>query len=321
VLSGRWKLFGASAVISAALIGTGAYFYFERGLPNRFPPEVTKWVPEGHPLGELTGLHQLYTEGTLPEIGTPAAEDPNGKILLWGDSHSMSMLPVLEDLAKEYNVTLFAATQPGVAPIPFTYGHRWAPEMEDQTGEEVVDFISENGITDIILIARWHLYTLGTESGELRYILSDSETKSNTLAQGQEVFIKNLQRGLKHWEEAGVRVWIMEDVATQNRSVPGTLAQAASRGLDTNSFARTAEEVQETNHAVKAILDRATIGFPVQYIDPLPYFYDLSGIYLVEKDGKTLYNDAHHISPYASRMLKPLLIPLFESATDQPATR
>ena len=49
-------------------------------------------------------------------------------------------------------------------------------------------------------------------------------------------------------------------------------------------------------------------------LDPLPWLRDENGDYPLIKDGQSYYTDSHHLSPYATVLLKPLLIPVFESA-------
>ncbi len=314
-LATRNSLFVAAAVVSALMIGVGAYIYRKDGFPNRFSPDVLKFAPEAHPYNELSGLPELIEAGTLPAVGASDEAEPAGKILVWGDSHAMAMLPILDDLGKELGVTVYAATKPGSPPVPHTFRRREDNEHRPpHLGKPVLRFIRENDIKEVLLIARWSIYLFGGDSGDLRYLLSDSETRSSNAGQARKVFVKNLKQAISDWEEQGVKVWVMKDVVTQITDVPSALAQLASRGRDLNSFARRASEVEAENAEINQIIHEATEESSAKVIDPLPLFLDKSGKYLVVKDGHTLYGDRHHLSPYGSRILRPIMEPIFKEA-------
>ncbi len=313
-LPGRWKFLATMAAACVLTIGVGGISSLKDGLPSRFPPGISGFTPEPHPLAELSGLSQLYENSTLPEVGTPSSENPRGTLLLWGDSHAIAMLPVLDDLGKEYGVTVYVATRPGVAPVPDTWSKRWAPDLANREGDPVIDFIHEQKIDHVLLIARWSIYLFGTEGEDMKYLLSDKQQESKSPADSQAVFLRHMRSRQLSWKENGIQSWAMKEVPSQFRPVPGVLAQATLRGQDPNELARPSDDVEALAERDHPWLSKAMLEDDGKLLDPLPWLRDENGDYPLIKDGQSYYTDSHHLSPYATLLLKPLLIPVFESA-------
>ena len=49
----------------------------------------------------------------------------------------------------------------------------------------------------------------------------------------------------------------------------------------------------------------------VSVLDPIPFLADQNGLCRVERDGRALYADRHHLSIYGAMQLRPLFEPIF----------
>tara|TARA_R110002096_G_scaffold44488_7_gene119548 strand:+ start:1984 stop:3960 length:1977 start_codon:yes stop_codon:yes gene_type:complete len=310
----RTPLFLTAAAGSAFILLIGFAFHQSDGLASRFPTKVTQFEPTPHPFETLDGLTHFDETGDLPVAGTTNSP-PAGDLLVWGDSHAMSMLYALDEMGKEDLIRIHIATRPGLPPVPNTYVRRMTNTYD--RGKPVMNYIEQNDIKHILLIARWRIYLLGTTDGNLSRLLCDDETQSTTPNEAEKVFIRNLNAAIREFEKEGISVWLMEDIPAHSRPVPATLQQTASRNLDLNTFARPAAEVDADNDRIRKLFQQALEGTNATLLDPLPFFFDPSGVYLIAKDGIPLYNDAHHLSPIGSQLLKPLLKPVFESASSK----
>lgn len=306
------ELFAVAAFLATLFIATGTILYKNDGIPGRLPEHVSRHRRTPSAFNATPGLLQLAETGTLPVIG--AGEESNaGNLLAWGDSHMMSMLPAFDRLGRENGVKVHLAVKPGFCPIAETYSAK-NPNLGEDPGSRVLKYLETSRIEHVFMTARWDLYVFGRPGGEYDFLLSDAATRSRTPEEAARIFVKYLRKTILRLNEMGVRVWVMRDVGLQPRSVPETVAQAASRGLDLNSFAISASEVRTKAEPINALLEEALAGLDVTVLDPIPYLTDDAGRYLMAKDGVAIFNDRDHFSPTGSNVLAPLLIPVFKSA-------
>ncbi len=313
LLRERRRLFAATGVVAALLAGVGALVYRGEGMPSRMPEEVRRHTKVPSPYVSVRGIDQLVSEANLPVLGDSTAT-ASGKVLLWGDSHAMSLLPVFDELGKVHRVAVLAATQPEIAPVAGTYtpGRR---HHRLEHGDLVVACALEQGIDEVVLAARWSIYAFGTPDGDRRWLLGDADTATRRPEEAQQVFAKRLRETVVRLSEGGARVWFFREVGLQPFSVPEAVAQAASRGMDLNAFALPVSRFREERAPLDALVERALDGLPVGFLDPLPVLADGNGLYPMAADGVALYQDRHHLSPYGSKRLSALFAPVFEAAS------
>lgn len=308
----RKQLVVMAAVLGCLFIVTGTILYKSDGIPGRLPEHVSKHQRTPSPFDGTPGLLQLAETGTLPVIGAEAGSNA-GNLLVWGDSHMMSMLPAFDKLGRENGVKVHLAVKPGLCPIAETYSPK-NRHLGQDPGSRVLTFLETSRIKHVFMTARWDLYVFGRPGGERDFLLCDAATRSRTPEEAARIFVKYLRKSVLRLNEMGVKVWLMRDVGLQPRSVPETVAQAASRGMDLNSFAISASEVRAKAEPINALLDEALAGLDVVILDPIPYLTDDAGRYLMAKDGTAIFNDRDHFSPGGSCVLAPLLLPVFKSA-------
>lgn len=313
LLPDRRGLFAAAAVAGALLAGLGAATYRSGGFPGRMPEEVRLHERERSPYVSAQGISQLRESGSLPLFGHPAdaPDPPAGELLLWGDSHAVSLLPLFDELGAAHRVSVHAAAQPEIGPFVGAYTprrRRYAPD----DAERVLDYALQHGIRHVVLAARWSIYGLGAPDGDRRWLLGDGETTDPR--QAEAVFERGLRRTVERLDEAGVRVWLFREVIQHPREVPETVAQSALRGRDLNTAAIPAEAVWERRRPIDALIDRGLAGLPVGYLEPLPFLIDESGRYLLAHGGRALFSDRHHLSAWGTRRIEGLVVPVFEAA-------
>ena len=307
----RKKLFAVAAILSVLFIVTGTVLYKTDGVPGRFPEHVSRHQKTHSAFDGIRGLSQLSETGTLPVIGAEG-ESAKGSMLVWGDSHMGALMPLFDKLGKEHGIRIYPVATPGICPTAETYSASSSHAGKDP-GTPVLKFLEANPIKHVFMTSRWDLYVYGLPGGEKNYLLSDAETRSRTPEEAAPIFVKYLRKTVSRLNELGIKVWLMRDVGLQPRSVPETVAQAASRGMDLNSFAIPASRVRAKAKPINALLDEALAGLDVTILDPIPYLTDNSGRYMMAKDGVAIFNDRDHFSPTGSNVLAPLLTPVFKS--------
>ncbi len=312
----RKQLFAVAAVLSVLFIVTGTILYKTDGVPGRFPEYVSKHQKIRSPFDHTGGLAQLSKNGTLPVIGAEG-ESARGSMLVWGDSHMGALLPVFDKLGKEHGIKIYPVQTPGICPTAETYSVS-SSEAGKDPGTPVLKYLETSPIKQVFMTARWDLYVFGLPGGEKNYLLCDGETRSRTPEEAGRILVKYLRKTVSRLNEMGIKVYLMRDVGLQPRSVPETVAQAASRGMDLNSFSIPASQVRAKAAPMNALLDEALAGLDVTILDPIPSLTDDSGRYLMAKDGVAIFNDRDHFSPAGTNIMVPLLTPVFESAISLP---
>lgn len=316
VLCGKRKqLFAVAGTISILFIIFGTVLYKTDGIPDRFPEEVSRHRRIPSPFDNIAQLKEFVVTGNLPAVGGDP-ELVENKMVLWGDSHAMCLLPTFDRLGKEKEVAILAAVEPGVCPIAETYSAGNAHDNEDP-GSSVLRYVEANQIKHVLMSSRWDLYVFGMPGGDKGRLLCDANTRSKTSEESARIFVEYLRKNVTRLNEMGVKVWFMRDVGMQPRSVPETVAQAASRGMDLNSFAISASEIRERVKPINLLIDEALDGLEVTILDPIPHLTDDSGLYLMAKDGKAIFNDRDHLSPFGSTLLSPLFMPVIEAAANE----
>jgi hypothetical protein len=106
----------------------------------------------------------------------------------------------------------------------------------------------------------------------------------------------------------------MRSVPQQPHRVPEALARIAIRGETPDALAWSVAIHRERDRRENEILDQAVAGTGASLLDPLPFLGDGSGTMPMVREGKALYMDRDHLSPYGSMLLVPLFDELFRAS-------
>ncbi len=294
----------------AVMIAIGLYFSESKGLPERFSPEVIEMTDDPSTHYRIRAWDYYQKHQTFPTLG-PSPEEADRQMLIWGDSHALALLPLLEELATEHNICLHIAAHPSTPPLLDVYTERIGKSFLDW-GNLVLDYAGENTISTVLLHARWRIYTEGPPDGDMRSLVSTTTVHSRTPGQAEEVFLSSLERTLRALEEEGLTIALMDDVPFQPKSVPETVILAGVRGMDPNTLGPRKETQQALTRRIDKLIEKAIDGTSVLHFDPDPYLLDKeTDRFALLRDEKILFTDQHHLSPNGTRQLRPLLEPFF----------
>jgi len=288
------SVFTVAGVITAMLLITGLVVVQKQGLPSRISPEVLKYANGSAVETELR--HEMSLEdaitGNFIELGEGNKKLPID-ILVWGDSHAMAVLPVLDVLCKEHSIRGVAATHSSTAPLVGYESNSEYSLGEDSVAysNAIVEFIRRMKIRKVILVARWRGYD---EDGLKRGILS-------TLAS---------------LEQTEAKYWIMKPVPEYPWSVPKALAAAAQFGRNPEAIGlRLVDHTKASGSLDPIFIEAEGLGFGI--LDPIDVFYDSTqGHCRVAEDGFSLYSDTHHLTALGAMLLRPMFEPIFLKETE-----
>jgi hypothetical protein len=206
------------------------------------------------------------------------------RLLVWGDSHAMCLLPGIEALCIHYRIAARAATQSSAVPVlDYARGDRW-PGRQQRFNDAVLNYIRDSAITDVMLVGRW--------------------AGSNTDPAFPPALLKTVERvkALK------VRVYVVNDVPDYRCDVPETLAQLVWRGKNPSEIAKYRNDYRRDNAAYLSLgpsLRRlgATVLEPERSLDAanngLPF-----------DAGGSFYADAQHLSAHGAMIARAALEPV-----------
>ena len=218
------------------------------------------------------------------------------KILLWGDSHASAILPILQEIASNKSLELHILTSNGCPPL--------LSLETDKPGcltanDAVARIVRSGGYASIIVAANWQSYG---NSNNIRL-------GKDSLGRDAPELTKALERTLSRISKSGARAIVVGQVPVYVADVPTSLAKAVYyRTLDA---VLGYERKLPAHHHDTPYLDKAIQARSPIFVRPSEHMCTEFGCKLIE-DGKSLYKDRSHLSPFGSRILYE---PLFSALT------
>src|ERR1039457_156002 len=200
----RPQIYAFAGASMAVLLAGGLLLFHGRGVPSRFHGKALSYVKSRNHRAFLneTSLQQAMN-GQFVEIGSHDTNQPIS-LLIWGDSHAMSVTPVLDELCRRFSCRGIQATCSATAPIL-----RYADTNRFGLGEKspvfanaVLTFITQRQVKNVVLAARWS-----------SYLTSDS-AKTQLLATVRAI------------ANSGARAYVLKDVPYQDHDLTRLTAVA-----------------------------------------------------------------------------------------------
>ena len=271
-------------------------------MPSRVPAGAIQYAAgrtDQAFIHELDLKHALA--GEFIELGAKEKNLPVA-LFVWGDSHAMAAMPILDILCKEHSLRGVAATRSATTPL---IGYEEPSPVSLRTEspafkEAIVRFIRDNHVRNVLLVARWDYYI-------------DFDKGTDRLRRGALETINVLQ-------DTGARIWIMRQVPRQPWDVPHALASAVLHGGAPEEFGSPLAEIRKESQRQDTIFEGLGTLFPnVTVLDPVPLFVDTPGRCRVAQGGKALFRDSDHLSVAGAMLLRPLFQPIIEGSIKRPA--
>tara|TARA_B110000444_G_scaffold241668_1_gene258286 strand:- start:682 stop:2628 length:1947 start_codon:yes stop_codon:yes gene_type:complete len=112
--------------------------------------------------------------------------------ILFGDSHSLSLRQLIDDMARQKGIKVFLTGASGCLPFIGIYPNRTDQNLKNCNllNERVYKFSKDENIKGIILSARWSYYTLGDYGLSGSMLISDKQNGPFTLQHSIDTFSK-----------------------------------------------------------------------------------------------------------------------------------
>lgn len=290
----RAHVFAFASIVTGLLFLSGLAIDRKAGIPSRLPPEVRQYADAST---NKAFLREIVLNEALQEdfvkLGTGNKNQPVS-MLVWGDSHAMAVMPVIDDLCRNHSLRAIGAAHSFTPPL---LGYE-SDDRESLQGDSIpynqaiLDWVRRKRVNHVLLVAYWSFY-LNADNGPDR------------LRRGLLATISALQ-------ESGANVWVLRQVPKHRWNVPKALASTVLSGGNPAELGLPIAEQLKAFHSQDAIFE-GLAARGVTVLDPTSFFFRPPDLYRAAADGKALYYDSHHLTIDGAMLLRPLFDPLWSA--------
>lgn len=305
--------FGALGLLFLMGISISAY----RGMPSRFPAELQQFAEgrtdidprrkESHNLNAVK-----LRESGVPVLSEGRGENTGAELLVWGDSHCASIIPVIRKLCELNQVRAFAATQDSTIPLLDTYKADQPTSFFRDYNEAMLDFALKNEVVHILLAGKWSgcinpgAQDRNVRSRSLLRSVSLDEGEDHSEEHSHQVFKAAFRETIERLQSSGCRVWVLEEVPKQEGIVPNLLMDAILGGKDPAEVGVALDDHLDRTREVRQIFSETGPSQSVTFLNPLPILTGGGDICNAAHEGRALYSDDNHLSVSGAMRLRPL---------------
>lgn len=282
-----------SALALGALIAAGSAIAANDGKISRVPPQALAWLGAYmDPKYAYPVMPSRVKSDTLPTVGVDDPEvDPT--ILIWGDSHAMAVMSVIDEVCRESGQRALGAWYASTLPVRgyYSWGRYGLNEKAIPFAEDLFVMIQEKKIRKVILIAYWTSYFEQPPETYVQHGIS------------KDPFVQALMQTVKDLQAIGVRVYFQRQAPNYAVRVPEELARQSLFGQIPTTGPITMQSLIIDSEPMR-LLERELAAAGVVMIDTVAAISTPAGVPMVALDGKSLYGDNHHLSTHGAALVK-----------------
>jgi peptidoglycan/LPS O-acetylase OafA/YrhL len=309
----RWasnnKRFIAYAGLAAVFLCT-ASFSVACFLRSNYPDEFTSGfqIPE-YPLRVCPSWWSARPESDHPGFcGDPTALGPDPAFVIWGDSHAGVIAPFCDSLARSRKLRGVCLVRSAMVPLVGAWCNLPTLSVKDAQlhwGEEVADWIEENKVRDVIIVARWDCKVPppSVQVGPGYVGLIRDRTSGISQAEARVVWEQTFRRTVSRLQSCGTRVWFLMQVPVQKKDVFGRLI--GPLGISKQDYHNQQLEVERVLRSCSSPM--------LKVIGPGSNWFDRDEYSVIADNGGSFYLDDNHLNGHGIlKLIQPLLEPVFD---------
>lgn len=258
----------------------------------------------------------LVTRGQLNRswnctLGDPTAET---RILVYGDSHSLSMIPALDRYGQQANIRIIFAGMSGCLGLLGIHDeeHRDNTLACGQLATNTILFADENKPSAVIIIQRWTYYVGGkTRPDDFQiYVTNDNDDRAKPI-RGIPALKYGLEKTLSAYQAVGVPVVLMEDNPQQPQDLPLAKLRFSTGHESLEDYVNIGSATLAQHHHDQALTNRILEAFAARFSNVTTVNVDAALCNVTTcpwaSDGKFLYYEDDHLSITGSLRVYPIL--------------
>lgn len=227
--------------------------------------------------------------------------------VLWGDSHAEMYYPVISEITKENGIRGKYFASEGCEPIQ---GVSTNPRNDacEELKIRSLNFIEDNQIKNVIIIARWGLYVDGaSETNKWNVVTSEG---GDDKGRGYAILSieKNFQTMLKKLVANNVNVYVFRQVPFQSKFDSREIYYKSLIEGALIDFPKTTKKEHLQNQQFMDNLLKELEIMGVTVIDPTPLFCAENDICQVSSENQFYYRDTNHLTLAGAEACKTLML-------------
>ena len=243
--------------------------------------------------------------------------------VIWGDSHARALADAIAVVAAREGRAGLLVTSNGCPPLAGVSRDRLsrAQGCAAFSAEALRLIDGDPALTDVILVARWALYTEGTRYKNERGLptfISDASTKVVSGTENRRVFVRSLDATVDALNARRKTVWLVSSVPEVGWDVPSILARM-HRQHRPFSIAPTLGEFDARQRFVMPEFRRLRAAGLLRVLSPDEVLCRTPTCAIVE-GGRSLYSDDNHLSFTGATKISPIFSEIFRSRSANEST-
>lgn len=282
------SLVTAMIVSTASLIAASGLVVQTDGLMARYDSQTRRVLTT---MKQQEFAHNVseadVVSGQLPTFGAPGRAP---RILVWGDSHAMSIIAALDRSCRQRGIGGAQATYKSTLPL-LNFPNQIETAAPITFGDCVIEYIERNHIKIVVMAGYWQR------------------------AAKSELFVPCLTRTIDTLRAKGCSIVVVRDVPNQRSSPQQQITKALRTGTDLSQLGPKLHDHRQ----FQATADAALLALKpkgVIVLDPTMFLVDNEDRCRLVMDGDCLYWDSHHVTESGALRL----IPMFDQALDEIGT-
>lgn len=297
LVTSRKHVFLFTGLVSALVLIVGLSMWKTRGMPFRLPADVVKVDAVKGDFFYQNSRVFIDEEETVVQLGK---RNLSRRLLIWGDSHAGVLLAMFDAMCREGEISALSVTKGEHPPVA-----NWSWEDPSSLLYDRMIHVADVAMTHarmlalsgelehVVLAARWTSYMEGDtrKSGRFKHAISFSDALITTI---------------RELESMGLKVLILLEVPCFNVHVPKAAALHYWHGWEPPYL--TIEQHAKRQQIYASLIQRIQDETPnVQLVDASQSLISKKGsVDYIDKHGKLLYRDEHHLTEHGAMLLKPL---------------
>lgn len=322
----RRTLFMTAALAMIVLAGGGFLIDSYSGFPDRLDPTTAMLAagaddkrPRNWKCGDLSSADVRSRRVCC--VGACAEAAPS--FVIWGDSHARALADAIAGVAAREGRAGLLVTNNGCPPLAGVSRDRLSRAQDcaafSAAALHLID--GDPALTDVILVARWALYTEGSRYKNERGLpafISDATTKDVSRTENRRVFVRSLEATVDALNARRKTVWLVSAVPEVGWDVPSILARM-HRQHRTFSIAPTLEEFEARQSFVMSEISQLQAAGRIRVLSPHEVLCRTSTCAIIE-GGRSLYSDDNHLTFTGATKISPIFSEIFRSRSTNEGT-
>ena len=290
----------------------GRTIRYTDGFPSRVPEQARMYAlaaEDSYQVTRPTPYFKTTIDGVEYEVNvwTMGPPDRQPEMILWGDSHAGMWRAAFDRLAEQYSL-------PGLV-----VDHRLCPPLYNESepgrgwtctgfNQAVEAMIAEKRIPEVVIATRYSPM-LGLPP------LATADDSESLRLDRQDVFTRKLESILTSLNQAGARVWFMENVPEYATGAITLLTRNALAGQPVREAGYPVHFYETRNAAPRRIMEQlAGPGFRVVRMQEL---FCPDGWCLPGDEQSSFYTDTNHLTNYGALNFSQAVESIFQAISQE----